>query len=181
FSAIQFVTTQWRAARHDERGETAYDGYDRITIHPEFFDRLDQRVDAINDAGLIAAPVMLWALGERNEVPGRLPEDQAIRLARYIKARYGAHHDIWILAGDENFSGERGERWRRIGRGVFDGSVHDALVTLHPQGRQWHFEDFRGEDWFDLIIYQSSHGGGPQTLRWIHSGPPAERWRDEPA
>src|SRR5690606_27680972 len=42
-------------------------------------------------------------------------------------------------------------------------------------------EDFRGEDWFDLIIYQSSHGGGPQTLRWIHSGPPAERWRDEPA
>lgn len=181
FTAIQFVTTQWRAAHQDQQGQTAYEGYDEITIHPEFFQRLDERVDAINEAGLLAAPVMLWALGEEHEVPGKLPEDQAIRLARYIKARYGAHHVIWFLAGDENFSGDRGDRWKRIGRAVFDGSPHDALVTLHPQGRQWHFEQYKDEDWFDLIIYQSSHGGGPRTLGWIHSGPPAEKWREEPA
>jgi hypothetical protein len=164
FTGVQFVTTQWRAARCDREGQTAYSGYDDITIHPEFFQRLDKRVDAINEAGLMAAPVVLWALGDKREVPGQLPEDQAIRLARYITARYGAHHVAWFLAGDENFSGERGKRWRRIGRAVFKEPRHEALATVHPQGRQWHLEKFRDEDWYDLIIYQSSHGGGPETI-----------------
>jgi hypothetical protein len=181
FTGVQFVTTQWRAARCDREGQTAYSGYDDITIHPEFFQRLDKRVDAINEAGLMAAPVVLWALGDKREVPGQLPEDQAIRLARYITARYGAHHVAWFLAGDENFSGERGKRWRRIGRAVFKEPRHEALATVHPQGCQWHLEKFRDEDWYDLIIYQSSHGGGPETIEWIHSGAPAENWQNEPA
>jgi hypothetical protein len=180
FTGIQFVTTQWRAARSDREGQTAYSGYEDITIHPAFFQRLDERVDAVNEAGLLAAPVVLWALGEADEVPGQLPEDQAIRLARYITARYGAHHVTWFLAGDENFSDERGERWRRIGRAVFEEPQHEALATVHPQGRQWYLEAFRDEDWYDVIIYQSSHGGGPETIGWIHSGPPAQNWENEP-
>lgn len=180
FTGIQFVTTQWRAARSDRAGQTAYSGYEDIDIHPAFFQRLDKRVDAINAAGLLAAPVVLWALGDEDEVPGKLPDDQAIRLARYITARYGAHHVAWFLAGDENFSDERGVRWRRIGDAVFEGPRHEALATVHPQGRQWHLEAFRDEDWYDFIIYQSSHGGGPETIRWIHAGPPAQHWREEP-
>ena len=180
FTGIQFVTTQWRAARSDREGGTAYSGYENITIHPAFFQRLDERVDALNEAGLLAAPVVLWALGDEKEVPGKLPEDQAIRLARYITARYGAHHVAWFLAGDENFSDERGERWRRIGEAVFEEPQHEALATVHPQGRQWHLEAFRDEDWYDFIIYQSSHGGGPETIEWIHSGPPSQNWQNEP-
>jgi len=180
FTGVQFVTTQWRAAQSDRKDQTAYSGYEDIRIHPEFFQRLDRRVNAINEAGLMAAPVLLWALGDKGEVPGKLPEDQAIRLAKYITARYGAHHVAWFLAGDENFSGERGKRWRRIGRPVFEEPSHEALATVHPQGRQWHLEEFREEDWYDLIIYQSSHGGGPETIEWIHSGPPAQNWQNDP-
>lgn len=179
FTGIQFVTTQWRAADGNAEGEVAYTGFEDIEINPAFFDRIDARIDAVNDAGLLAAPVLLWTLGEPERNPGKLPEDQAIKLARYLVARYGAHHVMFFLAGDEDFSGETGARWRRIGRAVF--SAGDPwLATIHPRGRQWHFDRFADEDWLDLIIYQSSHGGGPETLSWLQSGPPAQKWRQEP-
>ena len=66
-----------------------------------------------------------------------------------------------------------------IGRAVFGDREH-APATIHPQGRQWFFDDFAGEDWLDLIICQSSHGGGPLTLEWLQSGPPARKWQQEP-
>ncbi len=179
FTGIQFVTTQWRAADGNAENEIAYTGFETIQINPGFFKRIDDRIDAVNAAGLLAAPVLLWTLGEPERNPGKLPEDQATKLARYLTARYGAHHVMWLLAGDENFGGETGERWRRIGRAVFDG-YNAALKTFHPQGRQWFFDDFAEEDWLDLIIYQSSHGGGPQTLGWLQTGPPAQKWKTSP-
>lgn len=175
FTGIQFVTTQWRAADGNAEGETAYSGFEDIEINAAFFDRIDHRIDAINAAGMLAAPVLLWTLGEPERNPGKLPESQAIKLGKYLIARYGAHHVIWLLAGDENFGGETGARWRRIGRAVFDSPI-PGLATIHPQGRQWHFDDFAGESWLDFIIYQSSHGGGPQTLDWLQTGPPAQQW-----
>lgn len=180
FTGIQFVTTQWRAAYGSADSLVAYTGFDDIEINPAFFKRIDERIDAINDAGLLAAPVLLWTLGEPDQNPGKLPEDQAIRLARYLVARYGAHHVMWILAGDENYSGETGARWPRIGRAVFD-TPHHAPVTLHPQGMQWHFDEFADEDWLDVIIYQSGHGDDAATLAWMQTGPPAQKWNQEPA
>jgi hypothetical protein len=32
-----------------------------------------------------------------------LPDDEAVRLARYIMARYEAHHVIWLLGGGGNY------------------------------------------------------------------------------
>ena len=179
FSVIQFVATQWRTAYANAEGEVAYTGRDKIEINPRFFDRMDERIDAINAQGLLAAPVLLWALGEPEYTPGKLPEEQAVRLAQYLVARYGAHHVVWILGGDENYQGENGKRWMRIGREVFGDREH-APVTLHPQGMQWHFEPFAKEKWLDFLIYQSGHGDDANTLRWIHSGPPSQRWRDKP-
>ena len=137
-------------------------------------------VEAINARGLVAAPVVLWALGDADEmpVPGKLPEEQAITLARYITARYGAHHVWWFLAGDDNVS-RRGDYWRTVGRAVF-GEGTRAPVTLHQQGMQWHMEAYRDEPWLDSFIYQSGHGDDDRTLAWIHSGPVAESWRNEP-
>jgi hypothetical protein len=180
FSAIQFVTTQWRTAPADEKGQVAFTGKDRIAINPAFFQRLDERIDAINAKGLLAVPVLLWAIrGDEN--PGySLPEDQAIRLAEYMVARYGAHHVAWILPGDGNYSGANADRWKRIGRAVFGEREH-APVTLHPGGMQWPYEPFRGEKWLDFIGYQSGHGDAANVLKWIHSGPAAEEWKLQPA
>ncbi|HEX7069220.1 MAG TPA: DUF4038 domain-containing protein [Rhodothermales bacterium] len=178
FSVIQFVATQWRAAASDRLGLQAYSGYDDITINPAFFQRLDARIDAINRAGLLAAPVLLWELGDPQTAPGQLPESQAIELARYLRARYGAHHVAWFLGGDADYRGERAERWKRIGRAVFGEGV-DAPVFLHPQGMQWPWDAFRDEEWLTALGYQSGHGDDAATLAWIHSGPAAEAGREE--
>lgn len=125
YNVIQFVTTQWRGGSQNSLGQVAFTGSGRITLNPEFFQHLDKKVDEINAHGLVAAPVLLWALpfGEGRELsPGyHLPEPEAILLARYMVARYGGHHVIWLLGGDAQFVEEYEQRWKTIGRAVFGG------------------------------------------------------------
>jgi Protein of unknown function (DUF4038)/Putative collagen-binding domain of a collagenase len=102
-----------------------------------------------------------------------------IRLIRYLEARYGANHVVWIVTGDNAYEGASGERWKRIGRTAFDERAH-APVTTHPIGMHWPWESFRDEKWLDFIIYQSGHGDDANAMRWIHSGPPSQHWADPP-
>jgi len=183
FTAVQWVTTQWLAAPDgDVNGDSSFNGMDKISIHPEFFQRLDGYVDAICRAGLLNVPVMLWAAEWRDTEynPGAfLPEDQAVALGRYMVARWGAYPIAWILPGDSDYRAEKAERWKRIGRAVFGDSPH-APVILHPGGMQWNGEEFRQESWLDILGYQSGHGDDEKTLEWLVSGPPAKDWQVEP-
>ena len=115
FNAIQFVMTHWRAGATNPDGEVAYTGRDPIWINPHWFERLDARFDAIEARGLLAAPVLIWTLGKDEINPSTLPESQIIKLARYMVARYGAHHVVWILNGDGRYYGPAAEKWKRIG------------------------------------------------------------------
>ncbi len=180
FNAVQFVTTQWIAAVGDADGRTAYRGQEPISVDPAFYQRLDARIDAINEHGMIAAPVMIWDTGPAGLSPGvTLPDDQLVVLARYLLARYGAHQVLWILAGDGDYRGRSAERWKQIGRAVF-GAHPRSPVTMHPAGLQWVWKEFAGEPWFGLNGYQSSHGGTADTFRWLCDGPPARDWQLHP-
>lgn len=184
FTAVQFVTTQWLAGSGNADLRVAYLGREKIWIDPVFFQWMDERVDALNDAGLVAVPVLIWAAHWNKRTlelnPGTsLPDDQIIVLARYMTARWGAHHVIWILAGDSDYRGERAERWKKIGRAVF-GENPRRLATMHPAGQQWVGAEFRGEPWFSLIGYQSGHGDSEEAMRWLVEGPPSQDWRAEP-
>jgi hypothetical protein len=184
FTAVQWVTTQWRASPLGDRlNELAFTGKERIAINPAFFQRLDAKMDALNRAGLLSAPVMLWAIGGGSNPavnPGfSLPEDQAIRLAQYMVARWQGHDVLWILPGDGDYRGEKAERWKRIGRAVFRDAPH-APVVLHPGGMHWVLREFQQEPWVDIHGYQSGHGDDEKTLRWMTEGPPAKDWTLEP-
>lgn len=178
FTAIQFVGTQWRGRLHDPAGETAYEDADSLRVNPTWFQRLDAKVRAVNAAGLVAAPVMLWAIGEDD--PGlALSERSAARLASYMRARWEAYHVVWFLGGDGNYTGEKAARWCRIGRAVFS-PAGGRLVTMHPCGQTWVADKFRDESWFDFVGYQSGHGDSEEHLRWLVFGPPATSWRAKP-
>ncbi len=179
FSAVQFVLTQWRAYKQDSQGERAFEDSVRLRVNPAFFQRLDAKVSAVNEAGLLAVPVLLWAIAGEDNPGYTLSEEAAIALARYMVARYGAYQVAWILAGDGDYRGPKASRWQRIGRAVFAGR-HDRLVTMHPQGLHWVADEFRGEEWFDFIGYQSGHGDSEQDLRFLVAGPPASEWRIPP-
>jgi hypothetical protein len=184
FSAVQWVATQWRASPEgDANKQLAYTGSNSITINPKFFQRLDERADALTKAGLLNVPVMLWAIagGANPRVnPGvSLPEDQAIILARYMVARWQGNPVLWILGGDADYRGEKAEKWKRIGRAVFNGISH-APVTMHPGGMQWVWNEFKDEKWYEVVGYQSGHGDDDKTLRWMTEGPLTEDWMKMP-
>ncbi len=178
FTVVQFVCCHWRGDVADEFGDSACTEEPPIRINPAFFQRLDRRVARINEHGLLGAPVALWALLE-TDIGRKLPEADAIRLASYIVARYDAYQVAWLLGGDGNYQLMGVDRWRRIGQAVF-ATGHDRLATLHPCGTNWVGEEFRNEDWYDFIGYQSGHGDGEKDLRWLTAGPPATCWDREP-
>ncbi len=179
YNVIQFVTTQWRGCDKDSQGEIAFRGSGRIEINPGFFQRMDQKVDEINEYGMVAAPVLLWALpfGEGTELsPGYyLPDREAILLARYIVARYQAHHVVWILGGDGKYYGELEDRWKYIGREVFKDDP-PGPVTHHPHGQSWIGNLYAGEEWMDIVGYQSSHSNSESTVNFITRNEVALNW-----
>jgi hypothetical protein len=129
FTAAQWVATQFLAAPDGDRfGNKAYEGHEQIKINLEFYKHLERKHDAIIAAGLLSVPTLLWAAHWNPEVtkdnPGAvLPENQAILLARYMVARWGADAVAWFLPGDADYQGEAG-----------GGLVVQCLVTsaTHP-------------------------------------------------
>lgn len=180
YNTIQFVATDWRGCDKNAEGLKAIDGTGYIRVHPDFFKRIDKRIDEINAKGLLASPVLLWALpfGEaRHLSPGYvLPLEEAVLLAKYIVARYQGNHVVWTLGGDGRYYGPQETKWKEIGRRVFK-EIDNAPVTLHPHGRSFVGDLFEKEDWYDLMSYQSSHGNDSVTVNWINKGPISYNWK----
>lgn len=202
FSVVHFnVTAPRNGVAADENGEVSFVGAERlertsliarlvtkvlkvgglyspIRMNYKFYQRMDERINAVNDHGLLAAIVLTWGLRARDS-GNALPEVEVVRLIRYLTARYGAHHVVWIVTGDQGYEGASGERWKRIARAAFVGSPN-APVTTHPLGMHWPWKNFQDERWLNFIVYQSGHGDDLDTLRWVHSGPPHKHWQDLP-
>ena len=79
FSAVIFTAPHFRGLEANADGRTAFTGRERIAIDPLFFQRLDRAVDAMNDRGLLAVPLILHAGKDTERNSGYfLPEDQAV-------------------------------------------------------------------------------------------------------
>ncbi len=178
FSGVQWVTTQWRAAPDgDANGDFAFVGDSRIEVRPEFFQRLDGKVEVLEAAGLFCVPVLLWA-NQAGDPGQALTEDQAVLLARYMVARWAAFPVLWILPGDSNYGGQKAPRWHRIGSRVF-GHARHASVALHCCGTHLPTEEFHDEKWCAVPGHQSGHGDTDQVIEWLVTGPPATDWQTE--
>ncbi|UUO06691.1 DUF4038 domain-containing protein [Blastopirellula sp. J2-11] len=172
FTAIQFVSTQWRGGDKTIPARV-YLPTNPIGVNAAEFQRLDQHVAAINQHGMVACPVVLWAL-KPNDPGNVLPEKDAQRLAEYIKARWGAYNVIWMLSGDCHFKEDSVERWKRIGKNVF--GDQQRLCTLHASGQNWIGDKFADQTWFDFVGYQSGHGDSAGALTWHVNGPIKDAW-----
>jgi hypothetical protein len=174
FTAIQFnMVSPWRTAPTDAEGNISYvltDG--KLTLNETFYTRLDARLKAINDAGLLAVPVLCWA-HKKGDAGKELTEEQLTTLCKLQLARYKNEQVLWILAGDNQYKGDDVAMWKRIGRAVF-GDQSDTPVTTHPTGENFPWKDWENEQWLTVLGYQSGHGDSDHTLKWLHSGPVAE-------
>ncbi|MEM9831645.1 MAG: DUF4038 domain-containing protein [Bacteroidota bacterium] len=183
YSVIQCVATQWRGGDMNNHLQVAFTGQQPIQINPIFFQHIDQKISKINQYGLVAALVLLWALpyGEGRELsPGfQLAQPEAILLAKYLVARYGAYHVVWLPGGDGFYTSIYENRWKNIGRAVFGGKP-PGVVALHPMGRSWVGDVYAKENWVDVIGYQSGHSSSQSSVEYITKGPANQRWNQLP-
>ena len=176
FNTIQFVAGWWRGCTQPVHGRT-FDVVDgRVVFDEAAMQTLDLLMGKIRDAGLVAAPIMLWTLMDYD--PGQVySEDQCIEIARMLRQRYDAPNVVWLLGGDGRYEApEVQARWKRIGRAVFADAPH-ALATLHPCGVSWVGDDFADEPWYRLVTIQSGHGASEDHLRFLVDGQYAQAWR----
>jgi hypothetical protein len=177
FTAIQFnCVSPWRTAPADREGRTAYSIKNgKLVPNEDYFRQLDERLKAVNEAGLLAVPVLVWA-HKKGDAGFDLPEEAIIALVSFEVERYKDAHCLFVLAGDARYNQAEAEKWKRIGRAVF--TDHPGLlVTTHPTGMNFPWKGWEDEKWLSVLGYQSGHGDDANAARWIHSGPPSEYGR----
>ena len=170
FTAVQFnMVSPWRTAPTDAEGNVSFTLKDgKLSLNEAFYKRLDARLKAINDAGLLAVPVLVWA-HKKGDAGKELTDEQLIDLCRLQTERYAKSHVLWILAGDNQYSTDT-DRWKKIGRAVF-GDKSANPVTTHPTGENFPWAKWEDEKWLTVLGYQSGHGDSGKSLKWITEGP----------
>lgn len=160
YNTIQFVATEWRGGDKNAEGLTAIDGTGYLRVNPEFFKRIDKKIDEINEKGLLASSVVLWALpfGEWGHPSPSyaLTLDGAVLLAKYTVAHYQGNYVMWTFGGDGQYYNDREQKWKEIGRHVFN-DIHHAPVTFRPHESYWLGDIYNRENWFSLLSNQSLH------------------------
>lgn len=174
FTAVQFnMVSPWRTAPVDAEGNASYTVENgKLKINEAFYKRLDARLKAIRDTGLLPMPVLIWA-HKKGDAGVELSEEHVIELAKFEVARYSNGPVLWILAGDARYNKDDAEKWKRVGRAVF-GDKPGTLATTHPTGENWPWKSWEDEKWLTVLGYQSGHGDSEKTMKWLYSGPPAE-------
>ena len=173
FTAVQFnMVSPWRTAPTDAEGNVSFTIKDgKLSLNEAFYKRLDARLKAINDAGLLAVPVLVWA-HKKGDAGKELTDEQLIDLCKLQTERYAQAHVLWILAGDNQYTTDT-DRWKKIGRAVF-GDKHPNPVTTHPTGENFPWAKWEDEKWLTVLGYQSGHGDSEKSLKWMTEGPVVE-------
>lgn len=98
--------------------------------------------------------VKLWGVG-----PVIFTQENAYTYGHYLGRRYkDATNVLWILGGDRPADGVEGV-WRNMAAGIKAGVDGHTFMTYHPNGGASSSHWFQDENWLDMHMLQSSHGG----------------------
>ncbi|HXU78877.1 MAG TPA: DUF4038 domain-containing protein [Methylomirabilota bacterium] len=177
----QFTVAQWAVAPGmDSKKQSAWTGNpSAIAINPEFFQRLDARIDMLGRAGILSAIAPLMEMESQTNSP--LPEPQAALLLRYARARWGADPVAWMLAFDSDSQAKKIGRWKRIGVMAFPADDSGAPVVLYPGETPLLLNEFRDQAWVDAFAYPAVTDLTEDALKLAVAGPFANEWRQAPA
>jgi hypothetical protein len=158
----QFTAVQWALApgldAKEQAAATVLGG--RLMINPEFFQRLDAKLDTLSRVGLLSAIAPYADVQSTNRSDQMLADDQIALLARYAVARWGAEPVVWVLG--MNRSAKEVARWKRIGHAVFNEGRH-APVMVDVGGAFEALSDFREENWVAMFGFQSGQAAAAGT------------------
>jgi hypothetical protein len=170
----QFTVIQWAVAPGaDGKGESAFGGFpDRIELNPDFFQRLDAKIDVLTHVSLLSAICpLLEDVGSRPAL--HLSDEQATLLVRYVLARWGAEPVVWVLNLRSDREGKNAVRWKHIGQAVFGQGAH-APVMLVAGDSTSSLDQFRDEKWIDIFGFQL--GSDASSVKNYLTGPLSTQW-----
>ena len=168
FSAIQIVVFTHQNFNFkangivNRAGESFFIDNDFSLLNPRYFDYLDFIVQTLNDSGMVAVLVPLWATMMElypTEYHNRLSTGESLLLARYLSSRYAGSNVIWIIGGDNVYDTKaRKNFWTDFAYEIKSATGNRHLLTLHTSGFAASFDFFdNNTDWLDFNMYQSSH------------------------
>jgi hypothetical protein len=170
FSVIQIVAglypdmPAFDARGRNEAGFPWTEKYGRI--RPEYFDKADERLFALADAGIVPCVVLAWGY----HLPW-LGVDKMKQHVRYVMARYGALPVVWCIAGEVNLpyylekgfprGGEAQTRsWEDVIKYARTVNGFGRLITVHPTGLDPLSGRllFKDQSLLDFDMLQTGHG-----------------------
>ena len=164
----------------DNKRQSALTGFpERIGVNPDFYKRLDAKLETLSRQGILSAVTPLSEL-ETDPNLLSLPDDQVVLLLRYAVARWGSEPIAWVLAFDGDSQKKMAVRWKRIGQAVFGEGPH-APVVLYPGQSAWLLDEFRDQAWVDAFGFQTITDASDDALKWAFAGPFVSEWSKEPA
>jgi len=140
--------------------------YDFSQPFPEYFQTLDNMVEAAFEHGILCAIVVLWfnyVEGtnldwkvdlERHAIGAQL----ARRYGEYLAARYSAYGAIWLISGDTDAPVSVADPvYDAAARGVLEGASGAPLLTAHLHGGIATPESWNEKGWLGFHMFQSCH------------------------
>jgi hypothetical protein len=144
-------------------GETPLIDNDPTRPNEAYFEHVDDVVEEAERRGLYIGMLPTW--GDKfNKKWGVGPEvftpENARAYGEFLGERYRDAPIIWILGGDRNpADAEDKAIIRAMAAGIEAGAGGDPLMTYHPQGGSRSWQWFHEDDWLDVNLFQSGHGG----------------------
>jgi hypothetical protein len=173
FNAIVYAA----APGLDDRGESPTTGFpEQIGINPEYFQRLDAKVSALGNAGLLNAIAPFSDAEWTASGSPVLADSQVALLVRYVVARYGADPVAWVLPIEPEAKGRR--NWKELGRQAFGDFWHAPVIIYSLVGGD--FELGNSEKWVDVFGFTFGSGVDPEGLRAAFDGPLSKAPKLEP-
>jgi len=131
-----------------------------------YFQHVDHVVESAAKKGLYIGMLPTW--GDKvNDVWGVGPVvfnvENAFTYGEFLGKRYRENHNIiWVIGGDRplyDANNDYGAIFRSMAKGVQSGVDGHTFMTYHPPGGRGSSQQFHHEDWLDMNMWQSGHGG----------------------
>lgn len=140
----------------------------------DYFELVDWTVREAEKKGLYMGLLPTW--GDKvtklwGEGPLVFNETNAYVYGLFLGKRYAANPNIiWILGGDRpavNDSMDWRPVWRAMAKGIKEGTAAKAIFSYHTWGGENSTSQYlHQEDWLDINMMQSGHGGGHDVPVW---------------
>ena len=176
FTVIQAVVLAEFEGLHkpNRYGETPFYNLNPKQPNEKYFQWVDTVINMAKQKNLFIGLLPTW--GDKVTAgwgagPAIFNKENAYEYGKWIGERYADEPNIiWILGGDRpavRDSNDWRPVWRAMAKGILESSRNKALITYHPQGgSQSTSQIIHTEQWLDINMFQSGHGGGHDQPVW---------------